>query len=121
MDDDISIISICRDKIETFIDENKALMKRMYGAFEAESEYGSALKQGKKRKRMLYDEDFLPDLEELWSSPGDLPNPENVEPTGDSFFNKIREKRQSQGTSRARNQHQNASSNNSGAKTDTGR
>ena len=45
-------VATYRDKIESFIDENKALMKRMYGYFEAENEYGSQLQQGKKRKRM---------------------------------------------------------------------
>lgn len=92
-------------------------MKRMYGYFEAENGYGSTLKQGKKRKRMLYDEDFdLPELDEFWGPP-------DPDGNGDSYFNKIRQKRQSQstGTSRARNPSQNSSNSNASGKSDTGR
>jgi hypothetical protein len=114
------------EKIETFIDENKALMKRMYGSFDAENEYGASLKQGRKRKRMLYEDDFnpppLPELDELYGIPGEGPNPiRDAGPTGDSYFNKIRNKRQSQSSSRGRNQSQSTSNNNNSGKSDTGR
>lgn len=114
-----------RDKIESFIDENKALMKRMYGYFEAENEYGSQLQQGKKRKRMLYGDDFnppnLPDLEELYGPPGDGPDPvRDAGPTGDSYFNKMRKKRQTRNNSSS-SSSRTSSNAGSNAKSDTGR
>lgn len=92
------------DKIENFIDENKALMKRMYGYFEAENEYGSSFQQGKKRKRMLYAADAnppnLPDLDEIYYPPGEGPNPvRDAGPTGDSYFSNLRNKRQTRNSS----------------------
>jgi len=35
-------MNCCRERIERFIDENKALMKRMYGDFEMNPGYGSS-------------------------------------------------------------------------------
>ena len=74
-------------------------MKRMYGYFEAENEYGSSFQQGKKRKRMLYGADAnppnLPELDEIYFPPGEGPNPiRDAGPTGDSYFSKLRNKRQ---------------------------
>lgn len=114
-----------RDKIESFIDENKALMKRMYGYFEAENEYGSQLQQGKKRKRSIYGDDFnppnLPDLEELYGPPGDGPDPvRDAGPTGDSYFNKMRKKRQTRNNSSS-SSSRTSSNAGSNAKSDTGR
>lgn len=109
------------DKIENFIDENKALMKRMYGYFEAENEYGSTLQQGKKRKRMVYGDDAnppnLPDLDEIYYPPGEGPNPiHEASATGDSYFSKLRNKRQT------RNSSSSSSKTNAGSgKSDTGR
>jgi hypothetical protein len=100
-------------------------MKRMYGSFDAENEYGTSLKQGKKRKRHVYDGDFnppnLPDLDEIYFPPGEGPNPvRDAGPTGDSYFSKIRNKRQNQSAGRGRNQSQSGSGSGSG-KSDTGR
>ncbi|XP_040163037.1 protein spaetzle 3 isoform X1 [Anopheles arabiensis] len=84
------------DKIEMFIDENKALMKRMYGDFEMASRLPSA-GPGRKRKRSTpgdpYDDgdDFtlLPELMDLYGEPGG-----EVRIGGDSYFSKLRKKRQ---------------------------
>ncbi|XP_035917645.1 protein spaetzle 3 isoform X1 [Anopheles stephensi] len=89
------------DKIEMFIDENKALMKRMYGDFEMASRFPSS--PGRKRKRSApgpdpYGEDdeftLLPELMDLYGEPGG-----EVRLGGDSYFSKLRKKRQNQNTS----------------------
>lgn len=120
-------MNACSDKIDTFIDENKALMKRMYGYFEAENEYGSTLQQGstRKRKRMLYPDDMnppnLPDLDELYGPPGSGPDPvREADHTGDSYFNNLRNKRQTSNTSRTGGKAS-AGATPTGAKSDTGR
>lgn len=41
----------CRERIERFIDENKALMKRMYGDFEMNPGYGSSTSEPGHRTR----------------------------------------------------------------------
>lgn len=88
------------DKIETFIDENKALMKRMYGDFEMTSRY-PPLQPSRKRKRHAQgmDDDFtiLPDLMDLYGVPGSLNEPEPILSSGDSYFGRLRNKRQSTG------------------------
>lgn len=90
----------CRDKIETFIDENKALMKRMYGDFEMTSRYPPS-QPNRKRKRHVQgmDDDFtlLPDLMDLYGLPGSLNDPEPILSSGDSYFGRLRNKRQSTG------------------------
>jgi len=100
-------------------------MKRMYGYFEAENEYGSTLQQGKKRKRMLYGADVnppnLPDLDEIYFPPGEGPNPiHDAGPSGDSYFSKLRNKRQTRNSSSSSSSRANASNAGSG-KSDTGR
>uniref|UniRef100_A0AAG5DEY5 Spaetzle domain-containing protein n=1 Tax=Anopheles atroparvus TaxID=41427 RepID=A0AAG5DEY5_ANOAO len=85
------------DKIEMFIDENKALMKRMYGDFEMTSRFPSS--PGRKRKRSATggdgpdDGDFtlLPELMDLYGEPGGA-----VRLGGDSYFSTLRKKRQNQ-------------------------
>ncbi|XP_063702673.1 protein spaetzle 3 [Culicoides brevitarsis] len=90
-----------KDKIEAFIDDNKALMKRMYGDFEMNEDYGSVLSQSKKRKRNTRSNSgdaFEPDwAAEMSGPPGSGPDPiREAGPTGDSYFAKIkRNKRQS--------------------------
>ncbi|KAL9924101.1 spaetzle domain-containing protein 3 isoform 1-T3 [Glossina fuscipes fuscipes] len=84
------------DKIERFIDENKALMRRMYGDFEMNMDNGGPKQQAKKRKKRFIDE---PDI---FIPPGVLPSviTENdrldahAEETGESYFGKLRNKRQ---------------------------
>ncbi|XP_013098035.2 protein spaetzle 3 [Stomoxys calcitrans] len=84
------------EKIERFIDDNKALMRRMYGDFEMNMDNGGPRQQTKKRKRRFIDEPdiFLP--------PGAFPSfvaDDEVEPHaeehGESYFGKLRKKRQS--------------------------
>lgn len=89
---------VCRDKIEAFIDDNKALMKRMYGDFSMSEDYGSVLSQSKKRKRNLKFSDALePDwAAEMYGPPGTGPDPiRDAGPSGDSYFSRLRNKRQS--------------------------
>lgn len=75
--------SISRDRIELFIDENKALMKRMYGEFDMGSpEYGP----GRKRKRST-----KPGVPDLHFDPGPDPGGKTG---GESFFSHIRNPRQ---------------------------
>ncbi|XP_017105648.2 protein spaetzle 3 [Drosophila bipectinata] len=83
------------DKIERFIDDNKALMRRMYGDFEMNMEGpaggggGGGRQQAKARKRRFIDE---PDI---FIPPGAFAANagESVE-AGDSYFGKLRNKRQ---------------------------
>jgi hypothetical protein len=71
------------DRIELFIDENKALMKRMYGEFDMGSpEYGP----GRKRKRST-----KPGVPDLHFDPGPDPGGKTG---GESFFSHIRNPRQ---------------------------
>lgn len=85
-----------RDKIEAFIDDNKALMKRMYGDFEMNEDYGSVLSQSKKRKRNARSGDaFEPDwAAEMSGPPGSGPDPiREANASGDSYFAKIKQQR----------------------------
>ncbi|XP_050081697.1 protein spaetzle 3 [Anopheles aquasalis] len=92
------------DKIEMFIDENKALMKRMYGDFEMASRFPSS-PSGRKRKRSATGEEdraedeftLLPELMDLYGDPGGP-----VRLGGDSYFSKLRSKRQSSSSTSAR-------------------
>lgn len=93
------------EKIERFIDDNKALMRRMYGDFEMNMDNGGPRQQSKKRKRRFIDEPdiFLP--------PGAYPSfvaDDEVEPhdeeEGESYFGKLRNKRQSNQGNRGGNQ-----------------
>lgn len=72
-----------------FIDENKALMKRMYGEFNMGPEYGpgESPDRGKKKKRST-----RPGVPDLHADPG--PDPGTPE-AGASFFSKLRYPRQS--------------------------
>ncbi|EDV59270.1 protein spaetzle 3 [Drosophila erecta] len=80
------------DKIERFIDDNKALMRRMYGDFEMNMEGpggGGARQQGKVRKRRFIDE---PDI---FIPPGAFAaNAGETVEAGDSYFGELRKKRQ---------------------------
>ncbi|KAH8273637.1 hypothetical protein KR018_005544 [Drosophila ironensis] len=83
------------DKIERFIDDNKALMRRMYGDFEMNMEGpaggggGGGRQQAKVRKRRFIDE---PDI---FIPPGAFAaNAGEPIEAGDSYFGKLREKRQ---------------------------
>ncbi|KAJ8933984.1 hypothetical protein NQ314_013664 [Rhamnusium bicolor] len=71
------------DRIELFIDENKALMKRMYGEFDM-PDYGVRSGSGTKKKRST-----KPGVPDLHFDPG----PDPVKTT-ESLFNKNRNPRQ---------------------------
>ncbi|KAH8412975.1 hypothetical protein KR009_007250 [Drosophila setifemur] len=79
------------EKIERFIDDNKALMRRMYGDFEMNMEGpgGGGRQQAKARKRRFIDE---PDI---FIPPGAFAaNAGETIEAGDSYFGKLRKKRQ---------------------------
>ncbi|XP_029407188.2 protein spaetzle 3 [Bactrocera dorsalis] len=85
------------DKIERFIDDNKALMRRMYGDFEMNLEPGGPQSQTKKRKRRFIDDPdiFIPP----GAFPAVVPDDEgstepHAEEAGESYFGKLRNKRQ---------------------------
>nr|XP_022917013.1 protein spaetzle 3 isoform X2 [Onthophagus taurus] len=75
------------DRIELFIDENKALMKRMYGEFSMNSppDYNSAASPGTKSKRSV-----KPGVPDLHAAPG----PDPVFDESETMFGKNREVRQ---------------------------
>lgn len=74
------------DKIDNFIDENKALVKRMYGTFQTGQD---AVFRRRKRDASEDVLDGGPNLEHFFEHE----SPEGG--GGDSFFNKIRHARQS--------------------------
>ncbi|XP_034934726.1 protein spaetzle 3 [Chelonus insularis] len=80
------------ERIELFIDENKALMKRMYGDFEMDKDHGPETSSSpRRRKRRSFDDYDFPD-----GGPSlrrDPLKPGTVE-GGDSFFSQIRNTRQ---------------------------
>lgn len=82
-------------------------MKRMYGSFEMSQDYEASLISSKRRKRREKgDEDeFEPDWAgEMYGPPGSGPDPiREAGPTGDSYFAKLRNKRQAQGRGGSRN------------------
>lgn len=92
------------ERIERFIDENKALMKRMYGDFEMSSGYGSPTREPghrtrRKRKSREAKEHDIPDGGPSFH---DKLHPE-IKPDDDSFFanvRSIRNPRQSSGKNR---------------------
>ncbi|GLV34658.1 spatzle 3 [Carabus blaptoides fortunei] len=79
------------DRIELFIDENKALMKRMYGDFQMGPEYGPGPGGGRKAKRET--EKTKPGVPDLHADPG-LDPASHLE-FGESYFSKLRRPRQS--------------------------
>ncbi|GAB0091806.1 Protein spaetzle 3 [Sergentomyia squamirostris] len=97
------------ERIETFIDENKALMRRMYGDFQMSNEYGPPLQRIRKRKRSVDvnasskgdDDEWewaeVPGVPDLIGPPGSEPEPlvDASSSGGDSYFTKFRSKRQS--------------------------
>lgn len=85
------------ERIEEFIDENKALMRRMYGDFETIPEYGLPNPGATRKKRQAANRPRVPDILEPFEHmlPTGRPRvPENVTPAGESFFHHLRDKRQ---------------------------
>ncbi|CAK9801693.1 Protein spaetzle 3 [Anthophora quadrimaculata] len=82
------------ERIERFIDENKALMKRMYGDFEMSSGYGPPIRESghRTRKRRKSREARKHDIPDGGPSFHYDLNPE-IEANGDSFFANVRKTR----------------------------
>lgn len=85
---------IHRDRIEDFIDENKALMRRMYGDFQMTTEYGPPLQNSNKRKREASNIEHPPGVPDILASLDDLPRPNVGTSSGESYFSKWRSTRQ---------------------------
>ena len=82
------------ERIERFIDENKALMKRMYGDFEMTSGYGSSTRESghRTRRRRKSREVVKHDIPDGGPSFHRKSEP-TIEADGDSFFANIRKTR----------------------------
>ncbi|KAG7205532.1 hypothetical protein KM043_007510 [Ampulex compressa] len=94
------------ERIERFIDENKALMKRMYGDFEMSPRYGATTREPghRTRRRRKSREARRHDIPDGGPSLHDEELDPETEPDGDSFFGtsgKIRNPRQSFGKNRS--------------------
>lgn len=87
------IFLLCSERIEEFIDENKALMRRMYGDFTAREP-----DQSTKRKRSAKFKDHIPGVPDVTAPFGqklEFFSTENGNAGGDSYFGQLRNKRQS--------------------------
>jgi hypothetical protein len=85
------------ERIEQFIDENKALMRRMYGDFEMLTQYGPPLPNSKRKRDIHSFENATmpPGVPDFIGPPVSESEPiEDTSPSGDSFFNEYRNKRQ---------------------------
>lgn len=94
-------------------------MKRMYGDFEMTSRY-SPPPQGGKRKRHLQGTDdhftILPELMDLYGVPGSPDGPQAfASGGGDSYFGRLRDKRQSQSRGNGGGSTSNGGSNGNGS------
>nr|CAD7415897.1 unnamed protein product [Timema cristinae] len=78
------------ERIELFIDENKALMKRMYGEFQMSTEYGPPRESRRTNKR---EAPSLPGVPDLHGPP--VVDPATDKQSGESYFSKLRQTRQS--------------------------
>lgn len=88
------------DRIEQFIDENKALMRRMYGDFEMVTEYGPPREYGppkNKRKRetnfYFFNSTMPPGVPDMIGPPDIISN-DDTSGSGASYFEEYRNKRQ---------------------------
>lgn len=94
---DPRLVPIGSNRIESFIDENKALMRRMYGDFEMSTQYGPPAKGKRKRHTDEFDDGPLPPgvpdfVGPAGSDMDEIPLPDALH--GDSYFSKWRSKRQ---------------------------
>lgn len=90
------VCSIHRERIEEFIDENKALMRRMYGDFRSTQFREPPIPRRRKRDAK-YDVNLpgIPDITAPFNQKLNL-NPDDETVTGgDSYFGQLRSKRQS--------------------------
>lgn len=86
----------CRDRIELFIDENKALMKRMYGEFQMTTEYGPPAREVFETQRRTRKKRTTQKQENQNPKNSSVPDPltEGVDGS-ESYFGKLRQTRQS--------------------------
>lgn len=88
---------IHRERIEEFIDENKALMRRMYGDFRSTQFRQPPIPS--RRKRDANDDVHLPGIPDITAPFNQklnlYPDDDDTVTGGDSFFGQIRQKRQS--------------------------
>jgi hypothetical protein len=100
-----------RERIERFIDENKALMKRMYGEFTMSTEYGPPSREtydqpGKRNAKREATgggggaqadkkKSMPPGVPDIHTAPGPDPVAETGSSEGESYFSKLRHTRQS--------------------------
>uniref|UniRef100_A0A1B6GQK7 Spaetzle domain-containing protein n=1 Tax=Cuerna arida TaxID=1464854 RepID=A0A1B6GQK7_9HEMI len=84
------------DRIELFIDENKALMKRMYGEFQMSTEYGPPAREVFETQRRTRKKRASTSKEKLKSNNSTAPDPvqEGIDGT-ETYFGKLRQTRQS--------------------------
>lgn len=85
------------ERIEQFIDENKALMRRMYGDFEMVTEYGPPLPNSKRKRdtSSFRNSTMPPGVPDLIGPPQLLKNDdEGDHGSGSSYFEEYRNKRQ---------------------------
>ena len=94
LNDPILYIFLYRERIEEFIDENKALMRRMYGDFRS-TQFREPPRQTK-RKRDATNNDNAPGVPDITAPFNAKLNlyPDDTVTGGDTFFGHIREKRQ---------------------------
>lgn len=86
----LSLFAKTSERIEEFIDDNKALMRRMYGDFLTLKKSASA----PKRKREATDFDGMPGVPDITAPFDDIVNLATDYESGDSYFAKWRARRQ---------------------------
>lgn len=86
------------ERIEQFIDDHKALMRRMYGDFVLDTSYGPPLPNSKRKRdtTSFYNRTMPPGVPDLIGPPDltDHPMDENEAGSGASYFEEFRTKRQ---------------------------
>lgn len=83
------------ERIEQFIDENKALMRRMYGDFEMVTQYGPPLPNSKRKRdtSSFHNSTMPPGVPDLIGPPEIIAN-NDESGSGASYFEEYRNKRQ---------------------------
>lgn len=93
---------IHRDRIEEFIDENKALMRRMYGDFRS-TQFREPPQATRRKRDTKNDFDNLPGVPDITAQFNEKLNLYSDDETvvgGDSYFGHLRQKRQTNKTNK---------------------
>lgn len=95
------------ERIEQFIDENKALMRRMYGDFEMLTQYGPPLPNSKRKRdtNSFHNSTMPPGVPDLIGPPETDLN-DDTSGSGASYFDEYRSKRQTNPNDFVRNGNQ---------------